>query len=76
MMLSINDFIFVSQFGDKNKIVVGKLPSLMTAYPTIKPCVTTFKELDKKSKTWILLTALLNNALVKLPANRFKQGSK
>lgn len=55
----MNDPNVGSQSANKNKIVVSKLPSPATAYPAIQSDVITFKELNTKSKSWILLAALL-----------------
>ena len=61
-----NDPEFVAQFGTLSQIYVGKIVSLSTAYPAIKSSATSWKEIDKKHRTWILLAALHYDSPVKL----------
>ena len=57
---------FIAQFGTLSQISVGKIASLSTAYPALKCNVTSWKELDKKDHTWILLVARHYDSPVKL----------
>ena len=49
-----------------SQISVGKIASLSTAYPAIKSSATSWKEIDKNHRTWILLAALYYDSPVKL----------
>ena len=61
-----DDPSFKERFGTMSSIAVGKIGSLTAAYPAIKNNITSWKEIDKKDRTWILLAALYYDAPVTL----------
>ena len=61
-----DDTSFKERFGTMSSIAVGKIGSLTAAYPAIKNNITSWKEIDKKDQTWILLAALYYDAPVTL----------
>ena len=66
LMSKKGDPDFIAQFGTLSQISVGKIASLVTTYPAIKDSITSWKELNKKDRNWILLAALFYDAPVKL----------
>jgi hypothetical protein len=65
-MSNINDPEFKNQCGIQNQIQVGNIDPLLVVYPSIKPDLILFKDIDKKDQTLIVLAALYYNAPVTL----------
>jgi len=57
---------FEERFGYMISIAVGKISSLSAAYRAISNNITSWKEIDKKNRTWIFLAAFHYNAPVTL----------
>ena len=57
-MTKKGDPSFRAMFGPEGQIPVGKVKRLLAIYLKVKTGITSTAELNKKDRTWILLTAL------------------